>query len=181
LPDTILALAGLGATAGSIVWLGHAFHPQVPWWRALLLGWVVPFATFNYVLALSIYVQHTHPRVPWFDDETKWSSYDGNIRGTTHVDLPIRVAPLWNIALGHTAHHAMTSIPIYNLAQAQAKLLERYGDDVVRYMLTPASYLAITRACKLYDFDRACWTDFDGVPSHVDADACVAPAPIRAN
>jgi omega-6 fatty acid desaturase (delta-12 desaturase) len=142
----------------------------------LLLGWVIPFATFNYILALSIYVQHTHPRVPWFDDEATWSSYGGNIRGTTHVELPINIAPLWSMVLEHTAHHAMTSIPIYNLRQAQANLLERYGEEVVRYMLTPASYMAITRACKLYDFKRACWTDFDGVPTYVVLDECGAPS-----
>jgi omega-6 fatty acid desaturase (delta-12 desaturase) len=167
LPDTLLVFAGLGATIGSILWLGRTFRPLAPGWQVVLLGWAIPFAVFNYIMALTTYVQHTHPRVPWFDDPAKWSNYEGNVRGSTHVELPVRVAPLWNMVLGHTAHHALGSIPIYHLSEAQAKLIKRYGGDVVTYLFTPAAYLSITRACKLYDFERMCWTDFEGVPTDI--------------
>jgi omega-6 fatty acid desaturase (delta-12 desaturase) len=171
LPDTLWVMAGLATKLAAIIWLGRMLAPTTPWWQAVLFGFIVPFAVFNYIMALTIYVQHTHPSVPWFDDEHAWSSYDGNIRGSTHVRLPFRVAPLWDMVLGHTAHHALAAIPIYHLPEAQTKLLERYSHDVVSYVLTPKTYLAITRACKLYDFDRMCWTDFEGVPTSPPARA----------
>lgn len=32
-------------------------------------------------------------------------------------------------------------------------------------MSTPRTYMKITRACKLFDFERMCWTDFRGAPT----------------
>lgn len=165
LPDVLYTLAALALTLAGIVWLGQALAPERSLWLTMMLGWVIPYATWNYLMALSIYLQHTHPRIAWFDDLGDWSFYNGNVRGTTHVELPINIAPLWQWSMEHTAHHVLPSIPIYRLSEAQAKLLERFGHDVVRYTLTPASYLAVTRACKLYDFERRCWTDFQGRPT----------------
>jgi omega-6 fatty acid desaturase (delta-12 desaturase) len=65
----------------------------------------------------------------------------------------------------HTAHHMLPTIPIYRLHGAQEKLLARFGTDVVRFTLTGGRFRKINRACKLYDFERKCWTDFDGTPT----------------
>ena len=32
-------------------------------------------------------------------------------------------------------------------------------------MLTPGEYRRILKACKLFNFERMCWTDFDGNPT----------------
>ena len=49
------------------------------------------------------------------------------------------------------------------LLEAQSALKELYG-EVIDYPPTLAAYRKIYRACKLFDFQRMCWTDFEGVP-----------------
>lgn len=164
LPDSLFVLVALGGTVALVLALGHWLAPQRSPWLTLALGWVLPFAVWNYLMAFSIYIQHTHPRAPWFDDEAGWSFYDGNIRGTTHVDFP-KFCLLLRDVHAHPAHHALPSIPIYNLPDAEAKLLNRFGRDVVRYTLTPAAYRDVYTACKLYDFRNHRWTDFAGTPT----------------
>jgi len=34
-----------------------------------------------------------------------------------------------------------------------------------RARLENSAYRKVYRACKLFDFERMCWTDFDGVPT----------------
>lgn len=164
LPDSILVLAALGSTIALVLALGHWLAPDRPTWLTFTVGWVLPFAVWNYLMAFSIYIQHTHPRVPWFDDEAEWSFYNGNIRGTTHVEFP-KFCLLLSDVHAHAAHHALPSIPIYKLPEAGDKLSNRFGRDIVRYRLTPAAYWHIYTACKLYDFRNHVWTDFDGTPT----------------
>lgn len=164
LPDSVFVLLALVATIALVIGLGHWLAPERPMWLTLTLGWGIPFAVWNYMMAFSIYIQHTHPRVPWFDNEAEWSFYNGNIRGTTHVDFP-KFAALLRDVHAHPAHHALPSIPVYHLPEAEEKLLDSFGDDVVRYRLTPSAYLSVCRKCKLYDFRNHVWTDFDGIPT----------------
>jgi len=82
-----------------------------------------------------------------------------------HVKLPRYLAPLYSDALAHTAHHANVSLPVYGLPAAQAKLKETFGADLQEYSLSFAEYRKIYTACKLFDFERMCWTDFNGLPT----------------
>ena len=66
--------------------------------------------------------------------------------------------------MAHTAHHVQTSVPVYALPDAQAGLTARFR-GLVDYKFTSREYLRILKVCKLFDFDRMCWTDFDGVPT----------------
>jgi omega-6 fatty acid desaturase (delta-12 desaturase) len=191
LPDTLYVLGvGFGMVA-LIGVLGHMLAPERPLWLVMLVGWVVPFAVWNYLMALSIFLQHNHPLVPWFADRNEWTFYGGNIRGAAHVDLPFDFLPLFKWVMLHNAHHALPSVPIYKLPEAQAKLIEAYGEDIVRYKFTIGAYRAVYRACKLFDYERKQWTDFSGNPTAVpidmrpafvrsgDADFAVMIAPIR--
>jgi len=162
--DSILIFFGLALSISIVLVLGQWLAPARPLWQIFLLGWVFPFAVWNYLMAFSVYLQHTHPRVPWFDNEDEWTFYDAYIRGTTHVEFP-RFVTLMRDLHEHPAHHALPSVPIYKLAKAEAKLLDAFGQDVVHYKWTPAAYLEVMRACKLYDFRNHVWTDFDGRPT----------------
>ena len=167
LPDTIFVLVvGFGMVA-MIGVVGHWLVPTRPLWLVMLVGWVLPYAVWNYLMALSIFLQHNHPKVPWFAEKSEWSFYGGNIRGAAHVDLPwpFSLLRLFSWVMVHNAHHALPSIPIYNLTQAQKMLIEAYGDDIVRYKFTPGSYRAIYKACKLFDYEEKQWTDFEGRPT----------------
>jgi acyl-lipid omega-6 desaturase (Delta-12 desaturase) len=163
--DSIFIILALALTIAGILVAGKAMNPDRSLVMIFLVGWVVPYSIWNYLVGLSIYLHHTHPEVHWFDDPEEWSFYNGAIIGTTHVDLPFKWARLFSDVMEHTAHHALPSIPIYNLSNAQKLLLKRYGDKVVRYKFTIAEYNRILAACKLYDNERHCWTDFDGNPT----------------
>jgi omega-6 fatty acid desaturase (delta-12 desaturase) len=114
-------------------------------------------------MGLTIYLNHTHPAIPWFREEEAWSFHAGNVLGTTHVKLPRRLAPLYSDALSHTAHHADVRLPVYALPEAQTNLERTFTKGVQDYDFSLGEYRRIYTACKLFDFDRMCWTDFDGV------------------
>ena len=162
LPDSIFVVSAFVITLVGIGLAGHALAPQRPLWLTYLTGWVLPFAVWNYVMALTIYLNHTHPTIPWFADGRMWSFHRGNVLSTVHVKLPRYLAPLYSDALAHTAHHADVLLPVYELPAAQAKLKGTFGADLQEYSLSFAEYRKIYTACKLFDFERMCWTDFDG-------------------
>jgi omega-6 fatty acid desaturase (delta-12 desaturase) len=165
LPDSALVLTGFALTLMAIGLLGSWLAPGRPLWLIFLTGWAVPFAVWNYVMGLTIYLNHTHPDIPWFREETSWNFHRANVLGTAHVKLPRWLAPLYSDALAHTAHHANVALPVYALPSAQAELKSAFGAGVQEYALSWTEYLRICRICKLFDFDRSCWTDFDGNPT----------------
>ena len=167
LPDGLFAFSGFVATLVAISFAGQTLAPAHSLWRTYLTGWVIPFAVWNYVMGVTIYLNHTHPAIPWFRDERMWSSHRGNVLSTVHVKLPRYIAPLYSDALAHTAHHADMSLPVYELPSAQAKLKSMYGRCVQEYTLSLAEYRKIYTACKLFDFERMCWTDFEGRPTAI--------------
>ena len=165
LPDSLFVVAGFAATLAGIGLLGACLAPGRPLWLTYLTGWAIPFAVWNYVMGLTIYLNHTHPAIPWFRDERLWTFHRGNVLGTTHVRLPRYLIPLYSDALAHTAHHADVGLPVYALPAAQAELESGLDGSVQHYDFSIAEYRKIYAACKLFDFDRMCWTDFDGVPT----------------
>ena len=162
-PDTIFVLLGFAATIAGICVLGEMLTPQRPLWLILLLGWGIPFAAWIYLAGITVYLNHTHPELPWFDKESVWSSYNGNVLGTAYVKLPIDIFPLYTDVMAHPAHHTNVSVPVYALPAAQAELKTKFGGDVKEYTLSLKEYRRIVSACKLFDFDRMCWTNFNGV------------------
>ena len=66
--------------------------------------------------------------------------------------------------MDHNAHHALSMIPLYRLRGAQQRFRSAHP-SVPHVVLTPAAYLEITRACKLFDPALRQWTDFAGTPT----------------
>ncbi len=163
--DSLFVVAGGAALVTTILCAGHAFAPTRSLWLVAVLGWAVPYLAWGYLAGISFYLNHTHPSVPWFADEARWRDHDVNLRGSVHVKLPIDLLPLYSDAMTHTAHHVDASTPVYALSETQARLKAAHGEAVVEYVLTPDAYRRIVRACKLFDFERMCWTDFDGRPT----------------
>ena len=132
----------------------------------LAVGWVIPYSMWNYLMAFTTYLNHTHPSIVWFDDEAMWRRFHPNLKDTANVRMPFPLnrIPLYDDVMAHTAHHVQTNVPVYALPDAQADLNARYG-ELVDYKLSVREYLRIVRVCKLFDFQRMCWTDFDGVPT----------------
>lgn len=164
LPDSLFAVGGFMATLAAIGWAGTSLNPDRPLWLVLTIGWVLPFAVWNYLMAFTIYLNHTHPSIPWFRDEARWKSYRGALADTASVVMPINIAPLYTKVMSHTAHHERPSVPVYALAEAETDL-KAQGHGLLEYRLGLRQYRSIYKACKLFDFDRMCWTDFNGHPT----------------
>lgn len=164
LPDSLFAVGGLIATLAAIGWAGTSLTPERPLWLVLTIGWAVPFAVWNYLMAFTIYLNHTHPSIPWFRDEASWTAHRNALADTASVVMPINIAPLYTKVMNHTAHHERPTVPVYALVEAEAGL-KASGQVRLEYRLGLRQYRSIYRACKLFDFERMCWTDFDGVPT----------------
>jgi omega-6 fatty acid desaturase (delta-12 desaturase) len=131
---------------------------------AVLFAMAWPFAVWNWLMSWALLAQHTHPDVPWFDDEREWRVAQAQTRVTVHVNAPRPLNFMLHRIMEHTAHHLDVTVPLYHLAAAQAEL-ERECDDIVVEHWTPRSFLQRLRACKLYDYTRRQWLDFDGNPT----------------
>jgi omega-6 fatty acid desaturase (delta-12 desaturase) len=166
LPNTLFVLSGLALTLLGVMAAGSVLAHGRASWLVLLLGWAIPYAVWNYLMAFTTYLNHTHPSIGWFDRESLWSRHRGNVLGSASVILPFPLAliPLYRKVMAHTVHHVRPVIPVYALVDAQAELKRDVG-TVVEYKLTLDEYRRIYRGCKLFDFERMCWTDFDGVPT----------------
>lgn len=164
LPDSLFVLGAFALTLTFVLVAGKTLLPERPIWLVLLIGWAVPFAVWNYLMAFTTYLNHTHPSILWFEDETSWSRYKGNLMDTANVLMPVNLVPLYTKVMAHPAHHRQMNVPVYALPEAQEELNETVGKQI-EYVLTPSEYRRIYRACKLFDFDRMCWTDFHGVPT----------------
>jgi len=125
----------------------------LPW---LLWIWFMGFVSFS---------QHTHPRMAWYDREEEWSFYHVQLKSTAHVVFPWPIGSVLHNIMEHAAHHLDPAIPLYELPRSQRLLEQDCPEHAVVISWTPADYFRTCAACKLYDFRRHCWTDFNGVPT----------------
>ena len=130
---------------------------------ALLAGVVWPFLCWNWLMGWAIFEHHTHPDVPWFDNEREWREAQAQSRCTVHLVLPWAIDGVLHHIMQHTAHHLDVTVPLYRLRDAQSAL-EAAGAEVVVYRWTPLSFFRHLRICKLYDFENRRWVGFDGRP-----------------
>jgi omega-6 fatty acid desaturase (delta-12 desaturase) len=150
------ALLVVGAQRG---WFGGSPRPV---WNALLFGLVLPQAVWNTLMSTVIYLHHTHPELRWYNDEDYWEKYVSQADTSVHVIFPGPVNMIFHWIMEHNAHHARPGIPLYNLPAAQRFLEHQSQSRVIVFRWTPWSHLDVIRRCKLYDYDRGCWTDFAG-------------------
>ncbi|MDB5839380.1 MAG: fatty acid desaturase [Herminiimonas sp.] len=133
---------------------------------AVVLGYIVPFFVFCCLTGGSLYLMHTHRRIPWFRGESDTNRTGRIFKLTaTNLTLPGPLSHLVHNIFSHSAHHAHAGVPTYNLRLAQQRLDELLGDDVVVEPLSLGGALATLKACKLYDYENNQWLDFDGRPT----------------
>jgi omega-6 fatty acid desaturase (delta-12 desaturase) len=170
--DRLLVLAFLGlelaaayALAGGVAGTAEG--------RALYAAAVVatPWALWIYFISIASYVQHTHPRSAWYDDPDEWRFYEVQLQSSTHVLLPGPLGAILHNIMDHPAHHIDPAIPLYELPASQRLLEGTAPAESIVVPLTWREYRRICRTCKLYDYRRRCWLDFDGRPT-----ASAAPA-----
>ena len=154
-------VAGFGA-----LWIGGlalwGVYSGKSVWSLVIFGFAVPFFLWNCLMGFVIYVQHTHPRVAWYERRDEWSANAGYATTTVHVKL---IRPLDNMIhyiLEHGAHHVNMGIPLYRLKEAQTRLTATLDERLNSEVFTWRYYWNTVRRCKLYDFAQHVWMDFDG-------------------
>jgi len=140
-----------GASIASVVW-------------ALTELFIVPWMLWNVMIGWTVYVHHIHPGIAW-STRRDWTKLKGHVEGTTNFEMPRLINAIWHNIFDHTAHHLDPRIPFYNLPAATDALHEAHGDLVERRPYRLRDYLAATRRCKLYDFERQQWVDYQGRPA----------------
>lgn len=155
------ALAWVAALAAAAVALGQPVAP------VLLAGFAVPLAVWLALIGFVVYVHHTHTDVSWHDERAAWSRAQPFVSTTVHLTFRHGVGTLLHHIMEHTAHHVDMSVPLYRLKRAQARLEALLPGKIIVQPFSWRWYFSTARQCKLYDFERACWTDYTGRP--VDA------------
>ena len=132
---------------------------------AVVLGFILPFYIFQSLFAFTVYVQHTHERVAWFNSPP---DREGNGRQeyiSVNLVFPDWLSLMMHHVYTHPAHHVCPAIPCYQLKPAQAhldKLLEGHG---VTEKFSFSWLFQTMDNCKLYDYENHCWLDFNGRPT----------------
>ena len=130
----------------------------------VLIGWFLPLCVHCMLSGASLYLMHNHPLIPWFRVGQDRSGFPPE-RCSTHLVLPRWASTMVNHVYSHAVHHAHAGIPCYRLYEAQLHMNALIGDRLVVQKATLGNILATMRICKLYDYDRHQWLDFDGRPS----------------
>jgi omega-6 fatty acid desaturase (delta-12 desaturase) len=125
-------------------------------------GFALPFFLWNCLMGFVIYVQHTHPRVAWYERRDEWTANAGYATTTVHIKLMRPLDGLIHYILEHGAHHVNMGIPLYRLKEAQSRLTATLDERLNSEAFTWRYYWNTVRRCKLYDFASHVWTDFDG-------------------
>jgi len=133
--------------------------------EALLLGFALPFFVFQSLLAFSLYVNHTHPDIPWFEEGSTVKARIAPEAMTVHLKLPAWMAHLAHNFYDHAAHHVYPAIPCYELGRAQSRLNELLGANALVVGFSFRTLGMIFTKCKLYDYTNFRWLDFEGKPT----------------
>lgn len=169
----IFTLDSLLVSAAALLWIAALVLVAVARGESIALllftGFVLPQLVWNALIGFIVYVHHTHPSIAWHDDKASWSAAQPFVSTTVHLRfhrwLGVDVGALLHHITEHTAHHVDMTIPLYRLKAAQQILEARLPGSIVVQTFSWRWYFDTARRCKLYDYPRACWTDFSGRPT----------------
>ncbi len=151
---------GKGIVLGFALILGFFAYANSGLW-GVFCGLILPFIVFNYVISLVIYLHHTHPEIPFFDERAEWSHTVGAIFCTTVIRTHWLIDNfLIHHILTHTPHHVDIRIPFYRLNAAYESVKPYYGDFIHEYHLRWSELFHIFKSCKLYDYKNHSWQRF---------------------
>ena len=145
---TLLILAPLYSPTGSI--------------EAVVYGFVIPFYIFQSLYAFTVFVQHNHYQIPWFKGKRPQEGDGQQAYITATLVFPKWFSTLAHNIYDHAAHHIHPAIPCYQLPAAQARLEELIGERAIVSKFSFGWLYELMRRCKLYDYERHYWIDFDG-------------------
>ncbi len=126
----------------------------------VFLGLILPFIVFNYVISLVVYLHHTHPDIPFFDEKNEWNQAIGVIYCTTVVKAHWLIDMVTHHILTHTPHHIDIRIPFYRLKTAFNGIKKDHAQYLHEYKLTWKTLRSVFKQCKLYDYHNHKWYSF---------------------
>jgi omega-6 fatty acid desaturase (delta-12 desaturase) len=123
---------------------------------------VVPFLVFNFLMSSVIFLHHMHPQVGWVPTGERVDSQQMQIQSAVHVVFPGYTNLVFHRIMEHTAHHVRPGIPLYHLNNGQT-LLESTFPEIIVQKWSLRYHVETTARCKLFDLERRCWTDYEGI------------------
>ena len=172
---------GLLVSAYALVWAGGLAAAAVATNQSvaliLLMGFAVPFFFWCSMIGFVVYVHHTHVKVSWYDNKAEWTKAHPFVTTTVHLTFPFKIGAVLHHIMEHTAHHLDMSVPLYRLKDAQQMLEDMLPGRIVVQPFSWRWYFQTARNCKLYDFTRRCWTDYQG---RATSTPTVLPKPVAA-
>jgi omega-6 fatty acid desaturase (delta-12 desaturase) len=142
-------LAALGWAQGGL--------PGATWMVLRVL--VVPFLLFQYVIGSLVHVHHIQPDIRWWP-RREWSKFRGQMEGTTILRAPRGLDLFFHWIMIHLPHHVDVRVPMYRLELAAEAIKTAFPDVVHDRPLRFRDFVANTRTCKLYDFERGRWLGY---------------------
>jgi acyl-lipid omega-6 desaturase (Delta-12 desaturase) len=134
----------------------------------VIAGLILPFIVFNYVISLVVYLHHTHPSIPFFDERAEWNHTIGALYCTTVIYSNWLIDSLLHHIMIHTPHHVDIRIPFYRLKTALVSIKENYGQYLHEYHMDMSTLKHIFKSCKLYDYHKHIWYDFSSAKMAVN-------------
>ena len=152
----VLFVAFLGIVAPRVAPIGSL--------EAVLLGFVLPFALWMTTFGFTVFIHHTHPDVPWIENEQKTQRLTASTTSTRWL-FPSWFTFLTHNVFDHSVHHWNPRVPCYNATRASERLQELCGGQLITVHFSFKYLNEVLRRCKLYDYENHRWLDFDGVPT----------------
>jgi acyl-lipid omega-6 desaturase (Delta-12 desaturase) len=142
----------------------------------LLFGIALPLAYVSWAIGFVVFFNHTHPSIPWFGSVRTWSYWEAQQRCTLHLRFSrLTEFLLPSKVMNHVVHHLDTRVPVRKLRSAQDAFNRRYPHEVVNEVWSPTLQAKILTRCKLYDYSRNQWLDFDGNATSPPLEARISP------
>ena len=163
--DGVLVTVFAAAWLAVLAWAAAATGQSL--WMVLATAWLLPLIFWKAMIGFVVYVHHTHVGVAWYRDKETWAASQPFVSTTVHLTFRYRIGALLHHIMEHTAHHVDMGVPLYRLKKAQRLLEQMLPGRIVIQQFSWRWYFDTARRCKLYDYERLCWTDFKGRPTSI--------------
>jgi omega-6 fatty acid desaturase (delta-12 desaturase) len=132
----------------------------------LIVEFTLPLLYLCWAIGFVVFFNHTHPEVRWFHDRDTWDFWKAQLECTLYIQFPgISEFLLPSEVMNHVAHHIDTRIPIRHLRRAQQDFTRAYPSAIRIELWSSELRRNIMMRCKLYDYSRDQWMDFEGNPT----------------
>ena len=121
---------------------------------------IIPFIVFTYHISFFVYLHHTHPEMPLFEEKSEWSHSVAALHCSSIVNFKLFTRIIYHNIMVHIPHHLDTRIPFYHLPKAYLALKKDHMDYIHEYDFNWIRISKIFKQCKLYDYNNKRWLTY---------------------